>query len=193
MILTNLRALHRNMINSGVTADVFPFDFNGKGFSCMFVTNVVPFRLYICSLGSNAFAIEVTVNNGYIINPKLEYEDYKLLVNYLELRSDSFTPFKTSFFFSHFNLHIPAKATQVPKSSEIIRTVSRHRNVEEADKIYFCGLRNNPNGQKVSNANYEKTMLAFGKKTADAFRKENKSTRWSDNPNDEDLILFNRK
>ena len=50
---TGLRILHQDMKNNGKTRAVFPFDFNKKSFSCIFMVDIFPFRLYLTTVGIN--------------------------------------------------------------------------------------------------------------------------------------------
>ena len=65
------------------------------------------------------------------------------------------------------------------------------RQIEEINKIYFCGWRRNPKGKTVSPYNNEKTRSAFGDKIAKLSLERNISSCWTDVSNDECLIKLN--
>lgn len=44
---TALKLLHKDMIAKGEERATFPFEFNGKIFSCIFLTDIIPYRLYL--------------------------------------------------------------------------------------------------------------------------------------------------
>lgn len=47
---TALKLLHKDMIAKGEERATFPFEFNGKIFSCIFLTDIIPYRLYLTTL-----------------------------------------------------------------------------------------------------------------------------------------------
>lgn len=44
---TGLRTLHKDMMKKGEERATFPFEFNEKTFSCIFLTDIIPYRLYL--------------------------------------------------------------------------------------------------------------------------------------------------
>lgn len=48
---TGLRILHKDMVTRREERVTFPFEFNGKTFSCIFITDIIPYRLYLTTLG----------------------------------------------------------------------------------------------------------------------------------------------
>lgn len=59
------------------------------------------------------------------------------------------------------------------------------KNVEECDKIYFCGFRDNNNCDgHMTLHNLLKTQKAFGAKVANYLKVKNISTRWSSSSRD---------
>ncbi|MCE7032883.1 DUF6037 family protein [Lysobacter sp. GX 14042] len=64
--------------------------------------------------------------------------------------------------------------------ADVIRT---YRNVEQADRIYFCGWRDNTvRGDRVSSANLAKTRRCLGQAAHDLCRRRNLSSRRTDDP-----------
>ena len=116
-------------------------------------------RLYLSTLGKNPIVFEIEIDKKYCA--KTYIEDYKELILYLEIKYDPNHTFKPVDLFEALNNKIPKKFQRKPNCSEVVSVASKRRRVEEADKIYFCGWRNNPTGDNVSEMNIEKTRIAF--------------------------------
>lgn len=69
---TGLRALHQGMRNVGETRVVFQFEYNGKGFSCIFLVDIIPFRLYLTTLGVTPVVFELEIERGYMVKSYLD-------------------------------------------------------------------------------------------------------------------------
>ena len=116
-------------------------------------------RLYLSTLGKNPIVFEIEIDKKYCA--KTNIEDYKELILYLEIKYDTNHTFKPVDLFEALNNKISKKFQRKPNCSEVVSVASKRRRVEEADKIYFCGWRNNPTGDNVSEMNIEKTRIAF--------------------------------
>lgn len=186
---TALKILHEDMKVKNEERTIFPFTYNTKYFSCIFLTDIKPMRLYLSTLGTNPIVLEIEIDENYYANTYIA--DYKKLVNYLEIKYDPNHTFKPTDFFVALNNKIPKKFQEKPKYSDVVRVVSRRRMVEEANKIYFCGWKKNPAGYNVSDMNIEKTRSAFGDKIADVCKSKNVSSCWTDISSDEVLGRIN--
>lgn len=62
---TGLRTLHKDMMKKGEERATFPFGFNGKIFSCIFLTDIIPYRLYLTTLGLYPVVFELEIEKGY--------------------------------------------------------------------------------------------------------------------------------
>lgn len=187
---TNLPALHNTMNQNNDKRASFTFAYNGKQFSCLFIIDMTPFRLIAVPLGAN-FAFEILVNRDYTATPYIK-EHFNDLMHFLGLKYDPNNKFNPEALFSIINQHIPANNYQKVGYSDTIRAERLCRDVEDADKIYFCGFRHNSANESVSDRNYEKTRIAFGDRIADMLRRENVSTRWTDIVGDENLNEINQ-
>lgn len=185
----SLQILHQDMMKKDESRDLFPFSYNGKNFSCIFVTDITPIRLYLTTLGNAPITFELEINKDYCTSPYLD--DYKLLVAYLDIKYDPNYKFKPVDFFEALNRKIPRVFMNAPSYKEVIQVASLKRNLEEADKIYFCGWRSNPLGSSVREKNLEKTRSAFGDQIADMCKQKNISSRWTDIDSEEDLARLN--
>lgn len=186
---TTLEVLHQDMkrLNKGRTT--FPFVYNKKSFSCIFLADITPMRLYLTTLGDSPITFELLIYNNYCTDTYID--DYKELIKYLEIKYDPNHIFKPTDFFEVLNKRIPTKFCGAPSYGDVIRIVSTRRDVEDADRVYFCGWKNNPDGYHVRAKNLEKTRSAFGDRIANMCRDKNVSSRWTDIANEEDLAKLN--
>ena len=184
-----LKILHEDMKVKNEERAIFPFTYNSKDFSCIFLTDIKPMRLYLSTLGKNPIVFEIEIDEKYCA--KTYIEDYKELILYLEIKYDPNHTFKPIDLFEALNNKISKKFQRKPNYSEVVSVASKRRRVEEADKIYFCGWRNNPTGYNVSEMNIEKTRIAFGDKIAVMCKLKNVSSCWTNISSDEYLKKIN--
>ena len=174
-----LKILHEDMKVKNEERAIFPFTYNSKDFSCIFLTDIKPMRLYLSTLGKNPIVFEIEIDEKYCA--KTYIDDYY----------DPDHTFKPIDLFEALNNKIPKKFQKKPNYSEVVSVASKRRRVEEADKIYFCGWRNNPTGYNVSEMNIEKTRIAFGDKIAAMCKLKNVSSCWTNISSDENLKKIN--
>lgn len=186
---TSLEILHDDMKKKSEESMIFNFIYNKQMFSCIFLTNILPMLLYLCTVGENPLVFEISIDHNYQADTYLE--DYKKLIRYLNIKYDPKHKFRPIDFFDALNMNIPHKFNLSPNYKDILMTVAKKRNIEEENKIYFCGWKNNAKGYKVSEKNLEKTKFAFGEKLAAVSKATNKSSCWSANSNEEDLSKLN--
>lgn len=182
---TGLRILHNDMRRVGEKRATFSFHYNEKNFSCIFLTDIIPYRLYLTTLGVEPIVFEFEIEIGY--NVKSFIDDYQKLVDYLKLKYNPNHKFLPVDFFEALNKKIPSKFEYKPRYADVIRVASKRRNIEDKDKIFFCGWRRNPLGQKVSDENLEKTRSAFGDEKAEMSMNKNISSCWTDLESEEVL------
>lgn len=185
---SGLRVLHKDMMTVGEKRVVFPFEYNEKSFSCIFLVDIIPFRLYLTTLGEKPSIFELEIE-GY--KAKSFLNEYNDLILYLDLKYDPNHIFKPNDFFYVLNKKIPNTFTRKPNYKEVLLIASNRRNIEEINKIYFCGWYTNPVGKKVRPENLEKTRSAFGDDKAKICSDENISSCWTDIHTDENLKKLN--
>ncbi len=186
---TGLRILHNDMIKNGEKRATFSFEYNEKSFSCIFLTDVNPFRLYLTTLGSQLSVFVLEIERGY--KTRCFIDNYNELVNFLEIKYNSMHKFSPVDFFKALNKGIPEKFTSRPVYFEVLKIDSKIRTIEEKEKIYFCGWRKNALGQNVSWQNFEKTRSAFGDEIAQMSKEKNVSSCWTACTNEEELKKLN--
>lgn len=187
---TGLKILHKDMQRVGERRTVFPFKYNDKDFSCIFLVDTTPFRLYLATLGLNPMVFELEIKTGYRVDSYLH--DYKDLITYLGLKYDPHHIFKPNDLFAVLNRSIPPKFKTKPDYKYVLSVASKRRNIEEINKKYFCGWYSNPVGKKVRQENIEKTRCAFGDEKAKICEMNNISSCWTDVAVDENLTLLNK-
>lgn len=176
MILEGLRSLYKEMKNINLERYKIPFNYNNVSFDVFFFIDETPFILMFGVKALN-FYFEVEVNNGFLINPILDKEVYYKLIEILNLNSNSNNPFKPQYFFEEFNKKIPGNISvnNKPKPHEIAQF---RRDVEENEKIYFLGWKdNNLNNENVSPENLYKTKRLLGDNAFERCKRKNISSR----------------
>lgn len=186
---TGLRTLHKDMMTKKEERATFPFEFKGKAFSCIFLTDIIPYRLYLTTLGLHPMVFELEIERGY--KAKCFIDDYKSLIEYLEIRYDPTHKFVPGDFFEALNKRIPKEFMRRPDYKHIIKIASKKRKIEEETKIYFCGWRRNAPEQNVTEKNLEKTRSAFGDTKAELCKRKNISSCWTDCACEEELKKMN--
>lgn len=187
-IFSNLKSIYNSLVDENESRTVFTFSFNNKDFSCLFIIDIIPYRLILLPLGQT-FAIEVQINTDFSASTYIE--NYKMLVKFLELKYDENNKFSPKKMFEVINNNVCKNNVNPPHYSTVIKAERKCRKIEEEDKIFFCGLRNNSKNDSVSPQNYEKTRIAFGDDIANLFKRKNISTRWTDIKNKENLHEIN--
>ena len=186
---TGLKILHEDMMKKGEERVTFPFEFNGKTFSCIFLTDIIPYRLYLTTLGLYPVVFELEIEKGY--KSKCFIDDYKKLVDYLEIKYDPTHKFVPLDFFEALNKRIPEEFTMRPDYKDTLKIASKRKKIEEKDKRFFCGWKRNPAGRNVQDENLEKTRSAFGDATAEMSKRKNISSCWTKHASDEELKKLN--
>ena len=190
--LSNLRLLHKDMHEKGEFSTVFNIQIKEKSFSCIFTTNTEPYYLYMATVGANIRTFEFEILYGYQINTLLSNDVFRRLCDYLEIKFDPNHKFSTTDLFKLINNKIPTVTKRRPTPTEVLNVVSNHREIEEQNKTYFMGFKHLPNGQTVSQPNYEKTRFIFGEKKATEFRQQRISTCWTDKQGLQNIELLNK-
>ncbi|MHA6833852.1 DUF6037 family protein [Ralstonia pseudosolanacearum] len=179
MQLNQLALLHKDMQARNLERIRFNYPHGRVSFDVFFFIDESPFLLLFGARGYN-LVFEVEVKPGFDIDPYLDSADYKALCEALDLKFDPNNPFSPKAFFADFAKHIPAT---VPINCAVNPQdlVQFRRNVEEADKVYFCGWHNNATrGENVTEKNLHKTRELLGKKAYQACKRKNISSCWTD-------------
>jgi hypothetical protein len=179
MILDGLKPLYKSMKDRKIERCRFLYIHNQLHFDIFFLIDDQPFLLMFGAKQVNLY-FEKEVKNGFSINPYLG-DKYSQLCDALGIKPNPDNPFSPNKFFEEFNQKIP-HSTQVAKPHEIasIKNKIKTEEIEEIDKIYFIGWRNN-NLQKeqVSERNLQKTRKWLSYEAYIRCLKKNISSRWT--------------
>lgn len=159
----------------------FAFTYNSVSFEVFFFIDETPFKLMF-GVKAHNFYFEVNVTNGFVIDTNLGNK-YTQLRKILGLQYDPDNPFKTFYFFSEFNNWIPKHAlvNNKPEPSDI---AYYRRDIEESEKIYFMGWKDNEKrGEQVSPKNLQKTRLLLDYGAYLICKRKNISSRWTHDKN----------
>lgn len=184
-----LGALHHKMQRQGLQRVVFEGTNHGASVRTLFITDDEPMVLCIAVThhsGSPTCAFEWAVDMpGYRVRAFLGPQ-YGELLDALDLDPNRAgdVPFKPGDFLSNVLSQAPKTVTAAaePKPSQVMQ-LRVGTTVEEQDKVFFVGWRNNPErGQHVTAANLAKTRRLIGRECAEMCERRNISTRWSHLP-----------
>ena len=181
MRLNNLAVLHHAMVEGGISRYRFGYTTNGVAFQIFFFAEGDPFELLFGCLANNS-AFTINVDHLYRIDPALPRDTFRTLCQALGLTFDPNNKFRTSAFFQSFSRAIPT--TVEPAGRVRPRDIAPFsRDIEEADRVYFCGWRDNTvRGEHVSSANLRKTRDWLGLPAFLSCQRRNISSCWTDDP-----------
>ncbi|MEE4199012.1 MAG: DUF6037 family protein [Bacteroidales bacterium] len=163
MKLTGLVPLYKSLRNNDYTYCIFSYVKNSIKFDVFFDIGYSPFRIGFLVLNSD-FQLWLDIRLGFYINTKLNKKDFYKLIDILGINSDPDNPFSTTLFFEEFNNKIPPKFKDIAHKERAM-IISRIKDIEEEDKIYYKGLidwEKSENGNRRCE-NLEKTRLLYPK------------------------------
>ena len=178
MKLPGLIPLYRSMKSQDIGRYKFRYQLNHLTFDCLVFIDIEPFELVMGCLGHN-FAIFLDVQKGFEIDTFIQRETFFALRNALKTTNSSDNRFDPNQFFLDFDKEIPEHAD--PRNTATAKDVVRYySDIEEADKIHFCGwLDNNLRKHTVTDSNLDKTRRFMGQRVYDFAKRRNQSTRWT--------------
>lgn len=191
-IFTSLKVLYSDMQRHKETRAIFPFTYNKRNFSCLFLTDISPYRLVLFTIGDFNLAIDILIYDDFTASTYIDSDKYRNLIKFLGIQYDPNHTFKPTDFFEYLNQNIPAVFKNRPSVEDVLFAVSRTNEIENSEQLYFCGLRRNANGANVTPENYEKTRIAFGDITAKILKQKNISTCWTDDESKRNLAEINK-
>lgn len=179
MKLTNIVNLYIEMRKSNQFRQQFDFTYNEITADVMFLIDQTPFILLFGIKNTREY-FEIEMKEGFRVPNYLDPMTFNLIKRIFKIKYDPQHIYKPADFWNAFNSKIPKHVCKtkpaVPSSIAYYR-----KDVEESNKIYFCGFKdNNKLGQRVRNL--EKTRKLMGEKAYQRCKKENLSTRWTDKP-----------
>jgi hypothetical protein len=196
MHLNRLHNLEEIMRNNDVERYRFEYIHNGHKFDTIFLIDQNPFKLWLGAVKGD-FVLGLDVNpDDFSIDAYIDGNNYSKLCSFLGLKYQKGRPFSSSAFLTDFDNNI-SRVVENFNSGNISRPqdmIRYYRDVEEVDKKYFYGWKdNNIRNENVRPENLTKTFNLLGTKVHEFCRDYNYSTRWSDIARDEITLVFPKK
>lgn len=188
--MTNIQTLFEDMKRNESTRNSFIFTFRKKQLSFLFLADTAPYTLYISTFGVEPFTLVVYIDDDFHIRKYIE--SFSKLLSYLGYKYDPANKITPEILFEEINKYIPTTCSTTPIYSNVLRVAAACQNIEEKEKIYFCGWRVNPDNNRVSELNNHKTQIAFGHDIAKRSKAANVSSRWTAFEFDENLSDLNK-
>lgn len=180
MKLTGLSFLYKVMKQSSEERCKIKYKHGRVTFDVMFFIDETPFCLMFGAIGHNII-FEFKVGQGFSIDQTIPNEQYRALCDALGLTFDAGNPFKIKTFLDSFSGQIP-NLLEKRKKPEPHEVAIHRSNVEESEKKYFCGFRDNTiRGEKVTPHNLCKTKNWLGQAAYWSCKNRNISSCWTAN------------
>lgn len=178
MKLDNLRHLYYEMLKEKSTRQEFDFEYNGVNADVFFFIDKKPFILAFGIKLTQAY-FELEVKPGFEVETLFSHKIYDLITKEFHINYDPNHKYSPFDFLRYVNDKIPHHIKET-RAAEPRLIAHYHRDIEEADKIYFCGFINHrAEGRHVSSENLRKTRLLMGEDAYQRCLAENISTKWT--------------
>lgn len=177
--LTNLKQLYGEMKTTQQTRQQFQITYNSVVADVFFFIDKTPFILAFGIVATQAY-FELQVTTGFNVVSLFDNETYDLIIKEFHIQYKPDHKFRPSDFLEAINLKLPKHVSET-KPVEPKHIAKYHRDIEEADKIYFCGFINQSKfGRHVSSQNLYKTHVLMGEEAYRRCLLEGISTKWTD-------------
>jgi hypothetical protein len=177
MKMHGLARLHTAMQAVPIERTRFRIQHNGLIFEGVFLTDAQPYQFGLACLAHNlVLMIEVTRQYEILAHFGDQYGAFSAA---FKTGADSNQPLKAGDFFREIDAKLPHTVTAKDRARPTDLAIWRSE-VEEADKKFLCGWRdNNAYRTQVSAANLAKTLEWLGQAAHDWCITHNISTRWT--------------
>lgn len=177
MRLENFEPLFIAMNQVGEKKQRFTIEYNGVRAHVLFLADVEPFLLIFGIQGTNEY-FELEMNQDFEVNSFFAKELYRKLIEIFNIQYDPDHKFTPNDFLSFVNNNVPEfRNTERVKNSDILRY---KRDVEEADKVHFCGWIYHTTKSNAQPPNLDKTRLLMGEAAYKRCCERNISSKWTD-------------
>lgn len=174
--LNNIAKLINDMILKSYLQQQFKVKYNSRIIDIILFLDVTPYQMLIGVEGTQVGFVTNISKMGEVEDWIHRYYELRIALGIHGKNGCHFTP---TILFGIIDQNAPAYAQQ--KFTPLITSRYKYiRDVEEADKVYFCGWRFNGVNGTVKLANLEKTKLAFGKDAQHLCKAHNISSKWTD-------------
>lgn len=173
--LYEIKPLLQDMGRNNAKIDKFRFTYNKVGFEVIVLIERSPFELLFGVIGYN-YSFSLTLQVGYELQGLPDDVFYKLcdILN-LKPGRESLTSYK---FLKYVAQRIPTQYSNVKVQPHEIAKY-KQRDVDEANKIYFCGWKHFE-GSERNAKNFDKTRKLLGDEAYEFCKKNNISSCWTD-------------
>lgn len=179
MKLTNINQLYNEMKENKQPRQQFQIEYNHVLADVFFFIDQTPFVLAFGIVATQAY-FELQVSTGFQVIPVFDKEIYDLIIREFHIRYDPNHKFRPLDFLEAINRKLPQHVSAT-KSVEPRHIAKYHRDIDEAEKIYFCGfISQRKFGRNVSQKNLNKTRTLMGEAAYQRCLKEKISTKWTD-------------
>lgn len=180
MRMEGLARMHASMLQVGLTRAKFRVRHNHLNFAGLFMADVRPYELALACLGHD-FVLIFDVSTTYEVSAYLG-DQYGALAKALGTGADSGNPLSSSDFLREIDSALPRTVALSDRPSSV-DVAHVYRDIEEADKVYLCGWRDNTlRKEHVSDSNLAKTRRLIDQAAHDFCKRHNHSTCWTNDP-----------
>ena len=178
MFLYKLKPLKKKMLENNQLAISFDYNFNEKNITIIFFSLEQMILSFINNENKKFLSIEVY--DDFSINTLFKEDDYKALIEILEIKFNKENPFSPSTFLFEFSKSIPSFEDVI--EIEAKKKIKYLKNfVEDIKKTSLIGKNDHKKDKNiVSVKNLNKTMLLLGRDLALKNKKNNISTIWGE-------------
>jgi len=183
MRCTAFEPLITDMKNNNIDKEHYHFDYNGFRFDVILSIVQSGYEILV-AIHTENWGCVLNMNNNYYV--EVPDEVYYSLRNILHLDWNT-NHFNSKAFLQLLSERSPRHSNCQGVDYTELRQYLPYRQVDEQDKIYFCGWNDHIRDHRHAR-NFDKTEFFFGKIVADYCRVHNISSMWSDIPRDEQRL-----
>lgn len=165
---------------NNVDKEHYSFVFNSFQFDVILSITYFGYEILV-AVHTHNWGCVLNMNKNYIID--IPNEVYFSLCNLLNLNWSN-DHFSSAVFLQLLSKNSPKQSQCTGVNYLTLRNYLPYRQVDEADKIYFCGWNDHKKDKRKAK-NFDKTEFFFGRSVTDYCRKNNISSLWSDIPRNE--------
>lgn len=176
--------LYKQMKSKDEVRVQFDFEYNNVNADAFFFIDCTPFILAL-GVRRTQYYFEFKIKDGFLIDPWIDGDTFERFKKAFQIGTNTQNKgqFSTIQFFNYVNDTFPQDFKQKCTKPARPQTIAQyHSDIEESDRIYFIGFRDN-NKRNSRVRNLDKTLRLMGKEAHDRCKRENLSTCWGDNPN----------
>lgn len=173
-------SLIKDMKKNEIDKEHYSFVYNGFQFDTILSIVTGGYEILV-AIHTHNWGCVLKMDDDFIVDmPDNKYFELCriLKLNYAE------DGFNSSKFLKMLSEKAPKHSNRQGVEYTDLRAYLPYRNVDEAERIYFCGWNDHTRDHRRAR-NFNKTEFYFGKKVADYCREHNISSLWTDNPRNE--------